>query len=132
MTMTRYTFRLEHADGREWTREELNEFIQSERERQGLLTIGYGLHGVAVGGAVGGGSVFQSVFVLDKGRKWHRLEDDVVVVWEMDEPTSDWPEPAPEPVIRIGPKRPKTIRERVNPVGLAFHSRGRLIEEVWA
>ena len=124
-SMTRCTFRLEHEDGREWGNAELRGLIRAEREHDGEWPYDAKLIAKAV-------SDYGGVFLLDTCHGWHWLDDDVVVVWELAEPTSDWPEPAPEPVIHIGLRKPKTLRERVNPVELAFHSRGRWIEEVRA
>ena len=76
MSMKRY--RLEHADGREWTKEELNEVVRVDREHDKMWPYDAECHHVAV-------DRFGCVFLLDNICAWHvpypSIESDMVVVW---------------------------------------------------
>lgn len=71
---------LEHADGREWTRDELAKVIGDEREHDGLWPYDASLIAVAIGDD-------SRVYLIDNCMTWHWLDEvrdgeDAVVVWD--------------------------------------------------
>lgn len=72
--MNERKWHLEHADGFEWTQDELVEFIRVEREHDKLWPIDARFFDLAIG--------HDGVYVLDNCQAWHQLIDDVVVIWD--------------------------------------------------
>lgn len=77
MSTTR-RWHLEHADGREWTRDELVEIVRDERRHDGLWPYDVNLFAVSVDGDGG------CAYLLDNCMHWHALfeGDDMAVVWD--------------------------------------------------
>ena len=65
---------VEHADGREWTVDELTDAVRAERGHDGLWPVDAGVFATAVGHD-------GRVYALDDCQAWHML-DDCEVVWD--------------------------------------------------
>lgn len=113
--MSERKWHLEHEDGREWADDELAEFVRVEREHDKLWPIDARFWDARFWDLAIG--LDGDVYVLDNCQVWHQLIDDAVVVRDKLEP-----ETVPNiPVIR---RKPKIIRNRVNPLKLAFRGKG--------
>ena len=73
--MSERKWHLEHEDGREWTDDELAEFVRVEHEHEKTWPYDAGSWATAI-------DRYDRVYILDSCGTWHQLMDDVVVVWD--------------------------------------------------
>lgn len=77
--MSEHRWRIEHADGRYWTRGELDELVRVDREHDGMWPYDAECRHVAV-------DRYGCAFLLDSACAWHvpypSIEGDMVVVWD--------------------------------------------------
>lgn len=74
--MAKPKWHLEHANGREWTDDELAEFVRVEREHERMWPYDAGNWATTALDRYG------RIYVHDACETWHQLVDDVVVIWD--------------------------------------------------